>query len=133
MEYSMIACFQQFVLGNSFKRPIRSLSKLEHEHAQIQLGEEVAEIAEAFDKGDIASMIDGYLDILYFTYGKLYSMGLREEEIKLFFTFVHMANMEKKKGENPKRPGYGEHDATKPSGWEDPVETIRRYLDDHQD
>lgn len=61
--------------------------------------------------------VDAILDLIYFSAGRLYEMGVDPDPI---FQAIHDANMKKVKGELAKRPGSKGYDAIKPAGWTAP-------------
>lgn len=77
------------------------------------IAEELMEIIECHAQGDIAGVVDGYIDMIYVAIGTLLQMGIHPEYP---FSEVHEANM-KKEGAKTKRHDY---DAVKPVGWKPP-------------
>lgn len=64
-----------------------------------------------------ADMVDAIIDLIYFAYGRLYEIGITEEEFDNMWNAVQEANMQKKRGNK----GRGsDEDAIKPAGWVGP-------------
>lgn len=99
--------FQQKVLKVPYTSGLVDRSRCEH------LMEEVSEILECHDGGDVAGVVDGHVDLVYVALGTLLQMGIHPEYP---FDEVHLANM-KKVGAKTERH---EHDAVKPEGWVPP-------------
>lgn len=89
----------------------RTRAKAEH------IAEELDEIENSTSLYDHA---DGYIDILYITFGALAEMGFTDAQVKAMWDEVHAANMRKVNGSLAKRPNAGAHDAVKPEGWKGP-------------
>jgi predicted HAD superfamily Cof-like phosphohydrolase len=79
---------------------------------QRLIAEEVAELDEALQRGDLAEVADALADLLYVTYGAAISFGI---DIRPIFEAVHRANMAKVGG--PRRP---DGKLLKPDGWQPP-------------
>lgn len=54
--------------------------------------EELDEIAEAMERGDLVAMADGFGDLLYVTYGSAAACGIPIEAV---FAEIHRSNMTK--------------------------------------
>jgi predicted HAD superfamily Cof-like phosphohydrolase len=76
------------------------------------LEEEVAELAEALQAGDLIETIDALCDILYVTYGAAVEAGV---DLEPFFAEVHRSNMAKR-GAKLREDGK----LLKPDGWTPP-------------
>ncbi|GAC1502760.1 MAG: hypothetical protein NVS1B10_07610 [Candidatus Saccharimonadales bacterium] len=93
------------------------------------LWEEVKEFQDAHWNYDLIGSVDALIDLLYFTIGGLYRLGLNEDQIEACFALVHSANLTKKLGVKPTRPQDGTvADAIKDSRFTDPKELIREVL-----
>lgn len=97
--------------------------------AMMHLGEELSEIEQAFDEGDVAGIADGLVDIVYVAIGMAHRLGLPFEDV---WDEVHRANMAKFpdgqvfKNENGK--------ITKPPGWKPPdIEGVLRRHDSNKE
>jgi len=90
----------------------------------------VLEFLEAHMEGDIVGCIDAMVDNIYFAMGVLYKLGINDKMFERIFAAVHDANMEKKKGINPKRGDGSAADAIKPEGWKSPEDRIIDVLCD---
>lgn len=81
------------------------------------LNEELSELREATEAGDVLESADALIDIVYFALGRLCEMGVPAEAV---MDEVQRANMTKVRGELSKRPGSLGHDAVKPADWKAP-------------
>lgn len=133
---SMMKKVQEFnfqVLGVP-QRELGMMPQEEMELSLVQLREEVKEIEEAYQNGDLTLVIDGMIDLQYFLFGMVYKHGIPEPMWKEMFKAVHQANMEKKLGVKKERGDFGAADAVKPEGWVPPEqrleEIIRAYYRD---
>lgn len=75
--------------------------------------EELQEIVDAYNEGDLEKVADGLIDLVYVAMGTAVMMGLPWDNL---WAEVHAANMRKAKGETV------DHKAgvIKPEGWEPP-------------
>lgn len=87
--------------------------------------EELQEFKEATIAGDIGEAADALIDLIYFTLGRLYEMGVPGD---IVFEDVHKANMKKKRGIKPERRIKHKDDAMKPEGWKPPDHSWLAYL-----
>jgi len=78
--------------------------------------EELDELYRAIDQGDIDGVIDALVDQVVVIKGTALMMGLRWRK---HWSEVHLRNMQKVRGYNPKRPDLKE-DLIKPEGWTSP-------------
>ena len=76
--------------------------------------EELDEFSEA---DTLAEEVDAIMDLMYFSAGRLYEMGIDPEPI---LAEIDCANMQKKPGKLSKRPGSKGFDLVKPPGWTPP-------------
>lgn len=119
-----VADFQRQILGVKFPRAPEMGSQKERWEGSDKIQEELNELEEALeDDMDIVDAVDAYIDIIYFTLGELYKIGVNADHV---WQFVHKRNMEKKKGKTKRNH---ETDAMKPEGWQDPKTMIKDYLD----
>lgn len=91
------------------------------------LMEELLETTDCHDKGDLAGVADGLVDLVVVAMGTAVWMGLPWQEL---WDEVQRANMEKERGRNESREGSQEgHDLVKPQGWVAPriEEILRRF------
>lgn len=105
----------------------RMLTAAEWEWLKTALKEEMTEMEAAYIAGDIAGMVDGGLDLVYFAIGALRRMGLTSDQAWDCFFAIHKANMTKKKGKLEKRGDF-EHDAVKPENFVPPEQVIKQIL-----
>lgn len=127
--FELVAEFQFKVLGNPWNPQVRFMSDQDMKMSEVQLKEEVTEMMEAYEKGDLVGTVDACLDLMYFVWGILYRMGVSGEKALLCFQEVHRANMGKVRGVNPHRLGLeGADDAYKPQGWKGPEEAMLKIL-----
>lgn len=90
--------------------PLRFSERLNH------LLEEMNEMTESQNAGDLPGVADALVDLVYLAVGTAVEMGLPWETL---WADVHRANMTKQRGVNPKR-GHGA-DLIKPPGWVGPM------------
>jgi len=121
--------FNRDLLGLSRERP-QLLDARESLWLFQALLEEVQEFMEAHnEEADLAKSVDALIDLLYFTIGGLYRLGLDEILIAQCFGAVHEANLTKRRGVKATRPNDGTvADAVKPADFQDPVLKIRELL-----
>lgn len=68
-------------------------------------------------------MIDAIMDLIYFALGRLYEIGVSQDDFDAMWDAIHTANMTKKRGNK----GRGsDDDAIKPEGWQGPEQ---RFID----
>ena len=80
--------------------------------------EELTEIEEAHNIGDIEAVFDGLLDLAYVVLGTAWMMNLDFEE---GWNRVHHANMQKVRVKNASESKRGSsYDCKKPEGWTPP-------------
>lgn len=122
-NFELVGDFQREVLGNVF--PATPRAPRDPAHSILCLEEEVAEFAEAINKGDLVDATDALVDLVYFALGTAYQMGVEFDQA---FLIVHMANLAKRRGVVDKRGESANGDAVKPPGWTDPKIAIRGLL-----
>jgi len=127
MEFtSAVVQFNRDILGIAQRSPA-SLTTTEMTHGLKCLQEEVDEFSTAHAHGDYIGQIDALVDLIYFTTGLAYKLGLTPEQIHECQMAVHHANMTKKKGIVAKRD-TGAPDAVKPEGWVPPEALIAKIV-----
>lgn len=127
-NHKLVVQFNQEVLGVE-PRKLGLMPPLEFSLSLKQLREEVTEMEEAYDKGDLVGVVDGLIDLNYFLLGVVYKHGISEETFNELFSVVHEANLEKKLGVKKGREGFGgSADAVKPEGWVPPEDRINEIL-----
>lgn len=93
------------------------------------LNEEVEEFREAHNADQLAHSVDALIDLMYFTVGGLWRMGLSPMQIETCFEVIHQANMTKRLGQKASRPTDGTvADAVKPVDWVDPIKALEQLL-----
>lgn len=93
------------------------------------LHEESAEFLEAHLVEDLPGAVDALVDLLYFTIGGLYRLGLNADMIGACFLAVHKANVTKKLGVKESRPQDGTvADAVKSHDFIGPEKVIAEIL-----
>lgn len=128
MSMVLVEHFNETILGIP-RRRVGMMSAEEFKLSLHQLREEIDEIEEAFEKGDLVGVVDGLIDLDYFHKGVVYKHGINKSLYYNMFRVVHEANMAKKKGTKETRQGYGDAaDAVKPEGWIPPEETLAEML-----
>ena len=69
-------------------------------------------------------MMDAIIDLIYFAFGRLYEIGITEDDFDAMWNAVHESNMTKKRGNK----GRGsDDDAIKPEGWQGPDQKLIIY------
>lgn len=69
-------------------------------------------------------MIDAIMDLTYFALGRLYEIGVDDDDFNAMWDAIHTANMTKKRGNK----GRGsDADAIKPEGWQGPEQRFIVY------
>lgn len=126
-SFDQVVEFNQKALGIE-PRPIGLLSDSELKYASKAIREEAEEFVLAHVNQDVVGAVDAACDLMYFTIGFMYRMGLSAQQIRSAFDAVHEANMAKKVGVQHKRGGDGVVDAVKPEGWRGPEEKIAAIL-----
>ena len=86
------------------------------------LFEEITEMRDAVEAQDIAGIVDGMVDMIYYAIGNALLMGV---DLTPHFLEVHLANMEKE--HNPNANPDTEKRVTKPPRWQAP--RIQQILD----
>lgn len=128
MNHSLVVEFNQKILGIE-PRKLGLMTPLEFSLSLKQLREEILEMEEAYDKGDLIGVVDGLIDLKYFLLGVVYKHGISEQVFNEMFQAVHEANMEKKLGVKKGREGFGNSaDAVKPEDWVPPEARIQEIL-----
>lgn len=123
--------FNQEILGIG-ERPVGLLDAAEMMLSLKQLREEIQEMEDAFNKGDLVGVVDGLVDLDFFTRGVVYKHGLCPEAYSRCFKAVFEANMQKALGKKKGRDEFGDvADAIKPEGWQPPEELIRTILEEY--
>lgn len=117
-----VADFHELIL-NDYAKSVPSLVSAEYCLERVRfIHEELTELAEAANSGDIVGAADALADIVYVALGTAYKMGLPFEEI---WAAVQSANMHKVAG--PTKRG-NKVDAMKPEGWVGPEAAIARAI-----
>lgn len=108
-------------------RPLGLLSLDEMTFTCRAVNEEMEELRQAHNAGDVIGSVDALLDSIYFAVGGLYKLGLTAEQMEKCMDAVHKSNMTKVRGTTAR--GH-ENDAVKPEGWVAPEEAIGMVLDE---
>lgn len=126
--HKLVVIFNRDILGIP-ERKLGLMGEDEFKLSLHQLREELDEIEEAYNEGDLVKVVDGLIDLDYFHKGVIYKHGISEPVYEQMFEVVHNANMAKKKGVKESRQGYGDSaDAVKPEGWIPPEETLGEII-----
>lgn len=136
-NHKKVEIFNKQVLGIE-PRDLGMMPKDEFKLSMAQLREEIEEIEEAYDEGNLVGVVDGLIDLDYFHKGIIYKHGINYAIYHMLFGQVHESNMTKKKGVKETRRGFGDAaDAIKPQGWVAPetkiYETLKAVAYDHPD
>ena len=127
--HKMVENFNRKILGIQ-RRQLGLMNPEEFKLSLTQLREEIQEIEDAYNEGDLVGVIDGLIDLDYFQKGVVYKHGVGRSLYRKLFSAVHHCNMTKKKGVKETRQGFGDSaDAIKPQGWVPPEEAIRLILE----
>lgn len=97
------------------------------------LREEVTEMMEAYDLGDLVGVVDALIDLDFFRRGILYKHGITPDLYDKLFAVVWGKNMEKRLGTPKATRCELAMDATKPADWVGPEDQIRALLEEHMD
>lgn len=111
----MVEEFQEERCKNDlpYKPTLPSQEKL---HTMVDfLFEEITELRDAVEAKDMAGIVDGMVDMIYYAIGNALLMGV---DLSPHFLEVHLANMEKV--HNPNANPETEKRVTKPPGWQNP-------------
>jgi hypothetical protein len=115
-----VALFQSEVVGLEIPDKPQGLIEerlfARHTHIQEELEELLASNNQLDEVATIDEQADAFIDIIYIALGGLIEMGIVPGPV---FDEVHKANMAKRRGSVPSRPGNN-HDAVKPEGWSPP-------------
>lgn len=129
MEFiKAVVQFNQEVLGIAQRTPTPLAAK-ELDLSVKCLNEEVEEFCDASREGDYIGQVDAIVDLMYFSIGILYKLGLTPKQAHECCMAVHQANITKKKGVNAKRD-TGAADAVKGEDWVPPEENLRKIIFD---
>lgn len=122
----MVACFQQQVLHQ--RRPELGLPKKKDFELYLKLlREELKELEDAYDAGNLVEFADALVDTDYALKGLVFRSGIRVKKYNAMFKAVHSANMKKSSGTSDRSPPSVD-DAIKPVGWKGPEESIKEIL-----
>lgn len=97
------------------------------------LREEIIEMLDAYDDGDLVGLIDALTDLDFFLRGIRYKHGITPELYNKIFAVVWGKNMKKELGKPKPTRCELALDAIKPVGWVGPEDEIRRLLEEHMD
>lgn len=126
----LVEKFNQEKLGILF-RHIGLMEESEFRLSLHQLREEIDEIEEAYEQGNLVGVVDGMIDLDYYLKGVVYKHGIDRDLYQKLFKVVHKANMAKVKGVKETRQGYGNAaDALKPEGWVPPEVELQKILEE---
>jgi len=132
MKNAMVKAFNQVIIGIE-PRPLGLMDPSEMSFSLDALREEIKEMSDAYDAGDLVGVIDALADLDYFRRGILYKHGITPDLYDRIFEAVHQCNMSKRLGApKPSRAQLAE-DAIKPEGWVGPEDRIRQLLEEHMD
>lgn len=132
MKNEMVRKFNQQVLSID-PRPLGLMDPAEMSFSLEALREEVTEMADAYDKGDLVGVVDALIDLDFFRRGILYKHGVTPELYDKMFEVVARKNMEKVQGRCKENRDFLPFDAVKPDDWVGPEEELRILLEQHMD
>lgn len=128
----LVALFNQKIMKID-PRPIGLMDPAEMAFSAKSLREEIVEMVDAYDSGDLVGVIDALIDLDFFRLGILYKHGITEELYEKLFTVVWSKNMKKELGQPKPTRCELALDAIKPPGWVGPEDEIRQLLEEHMD
>ena len=129
--HKRVVIFNKEVLGIK-ERPLGLMEPEEMALSLVQFREEVKEIEDAYNEGNLVGVVDGIIDLHFFLLGVVFKHGIPEQLYKSLFHSVADANMEKKRGVKAGREGFGNAaDAIKPEGWRPPEDRIRFLIEEY--
>lgn len=117
-ELEKVYEFNYVVRGVERPKQIKFLQGAQRNDRAAYMQEELNEFIEA---DSIEGQVDAIIDLLYFSYGTLYEMGISKETFEQCFDIVHNANMCKVAGKKDRATAIDGVDAKKPEGWEAPT------------
>lgn len=132
MKNVMVMKFNQQVLGIA-PRPLGLMDPSEMAFSVSALREEIGEMSDAYDIGDLVGVVDALADLDFFRRGILYKHGIPPELYDKIFAVVYEKNMEKRLGKPKEGRDQLPMDACKPDDWVGPEEEIRRLLEEYMD
>ena len=121
--------YQHFGLPTSYDPGVvpHSLSQEDTLFRVRFLQEELQEIEEGYDQGDLAQVADGLIDLVVVAMGTAHLHGIPWEDL---FDEVQRANMDKRRASSAAESKRGTSiDLVKPEGWKPP--DIERILIEH--
>lgn len=128
----MAAEFNQKVMKIE-PRKLGMMDPAEMAFAAKSLREEIVEMVDAFDLGDLVGVVDALIDLDFFRRGILYKHGITPELYEKLFAVVWSKNMKKELGQPKPTRCELALDAIKPIGWVGPEDEIRQLLEEHMD
>lgn len=114
-------------------RQLGMMDPAEMAFAAKSLREEIVEMVDAFDLGDLVGVVDALIDLDFFRRGILYKHGITPELYEKLFAVVWSKNMKKELGQPKPTRCELALDAIKPVGWVGPEDEIRQLLEEHMD
>lgn len=129
----VVAFHERFRLPNHNVRPLGLLENDVMEFRLKFLREELQEMADSHDKGDLLGFLDGLLDLVYVAYGTASMAGVSDRLWLGLWQLVQNANMLKVRAESQDdsyvKTGRGHNfDVVKPNGWVAPTEKQRELI-----
>lgn len=101
-------------------------------YRNLFLEEELEELQEAYDEGNLTKLVDSLIDLVYVAYGTAIFAGVSPVAWRECWDAVHDANMAKRRAENSgESKRHSSLDVIKPVGWVNPEETIAEILAYH--
>lgn len=103
------------------------LTELDEKRVEFRADLMAEEVREYRHAKTYIDQIDAIVDLLYFAYGTLVEMGIRDTTAEKCFQLVHDANMAKLGPDG--KPIYNERGKVmKPQGWIGPEDRLRKHL-----
>lgn len=114
-------------------RPLGLMDPSEMAFSATSMREEVQEMLDAYDLGDLVGVVDAMTDLDFFLRGIRYKHGITEELYEKIFQVVFDCNMKKTLGQPKPTRSELALDAIKPITWVGPEDKIRELLEQHMD
>lgn len=115
-----------------FDLPLGDENKLDQEARLFRVGflyEEIEELEQAFDQGDMVGAFDALLDLVYVAQGTALFLGINPAQWDAGMRAVHNANMAKVRAGTEADSKRGTAlDVVKPEGWTGPEARLQEIL-----
>ena len=106
--------FNEKIIGTKQPEKPQMLTRERLLFALTAMYEELHEFTVACNQGNVGEALDAMIDLIYFSLGRCFEMGISEEQFKKCWQAVQEKNMAKKRGAKNRGTDV---DAQKPEGW----------------